>query len=91
MPNSPLYPGQVCPLVNGVLSLLDVTLAHDLAGKCYFQVPSPSKEALVSHKFCTHTPWNNQVLLATPLLDWGVFVSMDDPDEFGVMSVFYLA
>lgn len=40
--------GQVCPLVNAILSHLDVTLVHDIAGKCCSQVFSHSREASVS-------------------------------------------
>lgn len=35
-------PGQVCPLINGILSGLDVTLVHNIAGKS----SAPLKECL---------------------------------------------
>lgn len=62
-------------MVNGILSLLDVTLVHDVAGKYCSQVLS--LHAMGQPGLISHT-----------LLSWGVFVPMNDPDEFEMKSAF---
>uniref|UniRef100_A0A8C2W4K1 BPI fold-containing family A member 1 n=1 Tax=Chinchilla lanigera TaxID=34839 RepID=A0A8C2W4K1_CHILA len=54
-----LVQGKVCPLVNEVLSHLDVTLVHDIAGEYAFTPLLPSAEAVIPPRtlcLCTMGP-----------------------------------